>query len=109
MQKIRRNNIYLTRGDTLFVKVTPILSNGKEYTLKKGDVITFTVKKTTGDDDDILIQRTTENGIINITPFETKQLDYGEYVYDCQLTTADGYVNTFVTPHALYVQEEVTP
>ena len=68
MQKIRRNNIYLTRGDTLFVKVTPILSNGKEYALKKGDVITFTVKKTTGDDDDILIQRTTENGIIIITP-----------------------------------------
>lgn len=109
MQKIRRNNIYLTRGDTLFFNVQAMTTTGKQYQLQPGDQIVFTVKKSTSDDDDVLIQRSTTDGNIYVNPYETKQLDYGEYVYDCQLITADGFVNTFITPHAFYVQEEVTP
>lgn len=39
---------------------------------------------------------------------ETERLAYGTYVYDIQLTTEDGTVDTVVPPHPFVLKEEVT-
>lgn len=76
-----------------------------EYNPEPGDTILFTVKKNTKSND-ILIQKTGPN--IDLVPADTKDLDYGSYKYDVQLTFASGFVDTVVPPTVFKVLEEVT-
>lgn len=69
--------------------------------------MTFTVKKTVNDTDAVISKNITD-GNLHLSPDDTAGLDYGAYVYDCQLTTSDGRVCTFITPHRFQVLEEVT-
>lgn len=103
--KIDNNVMKLTRGDTAQFIITPYSSDGKEYTLQEGDVITFTVKKNTYNKQ-VLIQKT---GLeVEIKPEETNNLTYGTYKYDVQMTFADGRVDTFIGPEDFVLTEEVT-
>ena len=104
-----KNNITMIRGDTveLDIIVNEIDAQGNitEYTPQEGDVLTFTVKKTTKTAD-VLIQK---NGVhIVILPEDTQNLDYKTYKYDVQLTMADGTVDTIIPPCDFIVEAEVT-
>lgn len=94
--------ILLTRGDTAYINVVT-----DDYTPQDGDQIKLTVKRSTADKD-TLIQKTVSDGVVKIEPKDTEALDYGTYVYDCQLTTAAGDVYTFIPPTDFVLQEEVT-
>ncbi|WP_278502845.1 hypothetical protein [Mitsuokella multacida] len=94
--------ILLTRGDTAYINVVT-----DDYTPQDGDQIKLTVKRSTADKD-TLIQKTVSDGVVKIEPKDTETLDYGTYVYDCQLTTAAGDVYTFIPPTDFVLQEEVT-
>ena len=94
--------ILLTRGDTAYINVVT-----DDYTPQDGDQIKLTVKRSTADKD-TLIQKTVLDGVCKIEPKDTETLDYGTYVYDCQLTTAAGDVYTFIPPTDFVLQEEVT-
>lgn len=107
MIKIRNNAIHITRGDSANINVTVANSDGTSYSLQDGDTITFTVKKTTSDKDAIISKNLSDN-VIHIVPSDTSALEYGNYVYDCQLTTATGAVCTFIAPTLFKVEEEVT-
>ena len=42
-----------------------------------------------------------------LLPEETKRLNFGKYVYDIQLTRADGRVDTIIAKAAFKLTEEV--
>lgn len=96
--------MYLTRGDTAEFTITP-KKNKMPYALQEGDVVRFTVKKTTKDTAAV-IQKTGLN--IEILPSDTSGLHYGTYKYDVEMTFADGRVCTFIGPNDFVITEEVT-
>lgn len=107
MVNVNNNNIYITRGDSADIAISITESTGVGYTPQDGDTITFTVKKTTNDTEAV-ISKTIKDGYLHLIPADTAHLDYGAYFYDCQLTTSDGRVCTFIPVHLFKVLEEVT-
>lgn len=107
MFEIYRNDISITRGDSAIFEVTITDKDGNAYTPTHLDKVTFTVKKDTNSNV-IVFQRPVENGKVIIEPEDTKNLRYGDYVYDVQLVTAGGWVATVIPPHLFTVSGEVT-
>lgn len=105
MFSIEGNTIHITRGDTGQFDIELLNSDGTVYEPQTGDVVTFTVKKGT-DEEEILIQKTGLS--IEIEPVDTENLRYGIYKYDIQVTFADGRVCTVITPNDFKVKDEVT-
>lgn len=107
MVTISGNNIYMTRGDTATLDLTITNEDGSIYTPGDTDVILFTVKKSTADCD-VVLQKRALDGKITIKATETASLPYGTYYYDVELSRADGFVCTVITPKTLKLCEEVT-
>lgn len=111
---MRVNGTALTmiRGDSeaLTVKVTDV--QGAPVPLASGDIVYFTVKTDTYTEATLIQKVITEfdGGIahIDIRPEDTKVLSYGGYVYDVQVTFADGTVKTVIPSSPFTVAGEVT-
>ena len=112
---IKGNTITLTRGDTFMGKISLVI-DGEPYTPNDDDVIRFAVKNkdmTPGKkeyvDEEPLIEKTIPNGslILKLDPSDTKELDFCDYVYDVQITLADGSVTTFITASTFRITPEV--
>ena len=112
---ISGTSITLTRGDTLRVKIN-ISLNGEPYTPTNGDAVRFALKrpalnakKTDYKDIQPLILKNipTNTMILELEPNDTKTLDFGSYVYDVQITFADGRVDTFITEAVFKLTPEV--
>ena len=104
------NALHLTRGDTARLLLGSVVNlvTGKEYILSADDTVTFTVKKTVYDTTPA-VQITVPGGAaIHIKPEDTKEMAFGNYLYDVQLTTADGDVYTVIPPTKFEVLKEVT-
>lgn len=113
MFKITNKEIYLTRGDNARMHVSAKdRISGDIYIPQNGDKIAFSLKKKIKDETKLIfIEQTehTENGwYIVFQPEHTKDLAFGDYLYDIQLTTADDWVDTIVEPTKFTVAEEVT-
>lgn len=108
MQKIIGNNITLTRGDTFKATVTMTAEDGSAYTPEAGDVIRFAMKRSYRDADP-LITKTLDHAsmLLQLDPADTKELSYGDYVYDIELTYENGDVDTFIDKAKLTLTEEV--
>lgn len=113
--KINGTSITLTRGDTLLLKVN-ILKDGEAYTPEEGDVVRFALKnskikadKSDYQDQDPLILKEIpiETMVLELEPSDTKELAFKEYVYDIEITFADGTVDTFITAAKFEITEEV--
>ena len=110
--------IKLTRGDTLSLQVN-ILKDGEPYVPQEGDTVRFALKrnKIKSDrsgytDDEPLILKDLElndedNLILTLDPGDTKQLPFDTYVYDIEITFADGAVDTFIDKATFKITEEV--
>lgn len=98
--------IQITRGDTGIFSVSLTDEEGEPYDLQEGDTLRFTVRKspTSGD---IFIQKSDGPEVI-LSPEDTAKLSYGKYVYDIELTKADGTVDTVVPPATFEILPEVT-
>lgn len=110
MQKIVGTKITLTRGDTLKVIVTMIRPDGTEYTPEVGDSIRFAMKKHfTDPDSEVLIEKVIPNDtlMLHLEPEDTKSFPFGSYVYDIQLTHANGDIDTFIDRAQIDLSEEV--
>ena len=109
MVKIKGKMITITKGDTLLVKVD-INCNGEEYIPSEDDEVRFALKHKY-DYPETLIYKVIPNDTLEllISSEETKQLSVKDspYVYDIQLTTASGIVDTFIDRGSFYVTEEV--
>lgn len=105
---IKKTTITLTRGDTLKAQITLTDAEGNPYEPAAGDVIRFAAKKNYSDNA-ILINKKipTDTMILTLNPADTKELAFGDYVYDIQLTRSSGEVDTFITKGTLVITEEV--
>lgn len=107
---IKKNTITLTRGDTFKCQVALTDAEGNPYEPTEGDVIRFAVKRSCNDPDrELLINKEIdlETMILTLDPEDTKTMDFGEYVYDMQLTMNSGEVDTFITASPFILAEEV--
>lgn len=101
------NNISITRGDSAIFALTIKKADGEPYEITEGDTVIFTVKMSTFDTK-IITQKTVVDGVVRLHPEDTKDLEYGTYYYDVELTQSDGFVSTVISPHKFIVEQEVT-
>ena len=109
MLKISGKTITLTRGDSANISLTLTYNNGDFYEPVDGDQIRFAVKKDFNDlvPPLLVINIPTNTLLLHISPEQSKQLAYGQYKYDIQLTTGSGEVDTFIDKATLIITEEV--
>ncbi len=110
MFTIKKTSIILTRGDTLKAQISITDKDGNPYEPVLGDVIRFAMKKHYSDPDSaVLIVKDIpiDTLVLTLLPEDTKDLDFGNYVYDIQITTASGDVDTFIAKASLTLTEEV--
>lgn len=115
MVLVNGTTITMTRGDTAFISVS-MTRDGEPYTPVEGDEVRFAVKHPamTGGGKQykdaepvILIDIPIDSMVLTIAPADTEELDFGEYVYDIQITFADGTVDTFIPNADLVITPEV--
>lgn len=102
----------LTRGDTGAYKFTRINAAGEPIT-EAPDALYFTVKRSFSYSDFVL-QKSMEDMTLDndgtwhfvIEPEDTATLDYGDYVYDIEVTVSD-YVKT-ISKGKFSITEEAT-
>lgn len=109
MYKVSETTITMTRGDSLVLLLDLQNADGSTYEPVDGDYIRFAVKKKFDDSVPPIIVKEipTDTMKLILDPADTKQLTYGQYRYDIQITTADGFVDTFIDRAVLVITEEV--
>lgn len=104
---INGNAISLTRGDSLILHVN-VMQNDEPYVPQEGDVIRFALKKNVNDENVLILKEIDLSSMqLIIEPEDTKELPYGTYKYDIELTTVGGFVDTFIGPANFKITEEV--
>lgn len=100
MFQIKEGNLYLTRGDTAYLSI--------DFTTKREiESLVLSVKKRVYDTDyKFQIKAILDNKFV-FEPELTKDLDFGKYCYDIQLTTSLGEVFTLVEGN-LFLTDEVS-
>lgn len=105
---ITGTTITLTRGDTFEALVSATKKDGTPYIPVEGDVIRFAMKENYDDARPLLVKEIPIDTLtLTLHPEDTKDLSFGKYVYDIQLTKADGTVDTFITKATIKITEEV--
>lgn len=107
MLYIEGNTIRLTRGDTAYLDIPLVTSEGA-YEMNPEDTLTFSVKKTVRDADYIFQKVVTGTNTFHIEPADTVEMTFGKYVYDVELNTKDNDVFTVIPPSTFEVLVEVT-
>lgn len=105
MMKIKGQNITHMRGDTGCIDII-LYSNGNPYTMQDGDTLTFSVKRNINDSD-YVVQKTSKSNKVIFQHSDTKDLQPGNYVYDIQVQTALGQVQT-IGPAKYVIQADIT-
>lgn len=103
------NTIKLTRGDTarFSIDITNDITES-DYTFSKDDTLKFTVKKRVKDEASLISKTSIGTTLFHIKPEDTNGMAFGKYVYDVQLSTADGDVYTIIGPATFELLTEVT-
>ena len=95
---ITGTTITLTRGDTFEALVSATKKDGTPYIPVEGDVIRFAMKENYDDARPLLVKEIPiDTMMLMLEPSDTADLNFGKYVYDIQLTKANGKVDTFIT------------
>ncbi len=106
--KVKKNTIFLTRGDTFKAHLTINNPDGTEYTPQEGDTVRFALKENIEDQECLILRDIPiDTMLLVLNPEDTKNLEFGSYVYDIQLTKANGDVDTFITASKLKLTAEV--
>ncbi len=108
MLTITNTDIALTRGDTARIEVSITTEDGTAFYPSDGDSVRFACKRDCDDLRCLFVKEIPNDTLIlEIEPEDTKDLNFGEYVYDIQLTYANGDVDTFIPPSKFIVEKEV--
>ena len=112
MLKVKGTTVTHTRGDSaeLLIGINIERSDGTKepYTPEEGDVVRFALSDHYDDDNPLILKDIPiDTMLLQLEPEDTKGLEFGEYVYDVELTTADGYVDTFIERAKWKLTEEV--
>ena len=105
MYKINGTEIKLIRGDSLYCEVT-MKEGTSEYVPSPGDVVRFAMKKDYKNAN-TLIEKIIPNNtlLLHLDPDDTKQIPFGDYVFDIELTKANGDVDTFISGKLILLPE----
>lgn len=111
MLKIIGTNIFLTKGDSASILLTPTNSDGTPYTPQEGDQVKCQVR-TFPDGGDLIISKTinvSSSGKFTwaITPANTQNAKPGNYYWDAELHTGNN-VFTFIPVSRFRILSEVT-
>ena len=114
MYRVDGNKITMTRGDTLQLQVT-ITQGEEEYTPVEGDTVRFALKSqlngkgTAFKEEEPLIEKSIPIAtmILKLDPADTKELLFGQYTYDIEITFANGKVDTFICNSPFIIEPEV--
>lgn len=108
MLKIVRNEIFLTRGDTVRIGINNFNPSGEPYELREGDTLRFALKRRIADaDEDVIIEKDLTGSELLLRPEETEALPFGKYIYDIELEFENGDVDTVIPPTPFYIESEV--
>lgn len=94
MLKISNNKITIYKGDSGSFAAGAYDETGTPYEMKAGDSLTFKVRA--DKDSEPIFTKPVSEGNVTITPEDTADMDYGEYIYDLVLTTEQGTVDTVI-------------
>lgn len=100
------NCIKMTRGDSACIDVDLINEDEEKYIMCLGDILKFTVKNNVRSKE-FVIQKKYESNQIVLSPEDTSELNYGNYVFDIELITSSGDVYTVVPMSTFKICEEV--
>lgn len=105
---VKKNTIYLTRGDTFRATIALKDAEGEIYTPESDETIRFAMKKNYEDAEPLLLISVPYDTLeLVILPNDTKELPFGSYVWDMQITRSNGDIDTFITKAQLVLTEEV--
>jgi hypothetical protein len=108
----KTNTIQLTRGDTarLGVDLVSELEDGttQPYSVQSDDVLTLSVKKRREDFKPCIEKVVKGSANFHIKPEDTAELEFGSYVYDVQIKTAEGDVCTVIENKTFKIGVEVS-
>lgn len=110
MVNVSGKTITLTRGDTLDTTISIKTSDGQTFVPSQRDEIRFCCKSSYRDKSPIIKKIIPNNTLqLRLESNETKKLTARRepYVFDIQITMADGTVDTFISEGHLFVREEV--
>ena len=114
MYKIEDLTITLTRGDSFYTQIGMKTEDGQPYVPQEGDSVRFVMKHpkiVNGEyaDTDPVMEKTipTDTLILTIAPADTSELAFGRYVYDIEITFANGDVDTFINNESFFIEPEV--
>lgn len=103
-------NIRMTRGDT-FIRTFSFKKNGQPFTPNPNDKIRFAMSKGFLGQSSyslILVKEIPIDTLVwRLDPKDTKNLPYGKYNYDVEITYVDGSVETFLNKKTIELTEEV--
>ena len=106
MYNVFLNNISMHRGDDAEFNVVVTDNTGcGEYTLQDGDSLKFSMKKNMEDSGFVLTKNLNAEKLF-IAHNDTAGLDFGTYVYDIQITFANGRQQTIIVGN-LELEKEV--
>jgi len=92
----KTKKISLVRGDTLRMQVE-ILVDDEPYTPVDGDKVRFALKQNYSSSRTLIYKMIyNDDLILYLEPKDTKKLAFGNYVYDIEITFANGDVDTFI-------------
>ncbi len=102
----------MTRGDTCRRVIRAMDASGKFVPFVSGDVVRVTVRRSALDGEKLISKEIRDfidgAALLVIDPADTSGLDFGDYVFDIELTLANGDVYTIVGPDVFRLGAEVT-
>lgn len=109
MITISGTTIKMTRGDTLRVTLDLRDEDNNPYVPITGDHIRFAMKRNYNDVNTLILKEIPINTLeLVLDPEDTKNLPQpSTYVYDIEITYANGDVDTFIDKAKLSLTEEV--
>lgn len=109
MQQVMNNRILMTAGDTFRAQVEIRYPDGQAYVPEEGDRLRFAMKLDSTSDD-VLIKKEIPiyTMALQLDPDQTKGLVPGKtYLYDIELTHANGDIDTVISNGKMKVLPEV--
>lgn len=107
MYAINSTTITLTQGDSFYC-VLELSKNGQAYEPEVGDSILFGLKKCHKDATALITKQIpTDTLLLHLDPADTEDLPVGNYVYDIEVTLANGDVDTVINRAKFNIVPEV--
>lgn len=107
-------NVKIIRGDTGVLELSIEDAQGQSYDFS-GDTVILTVKKSSWDKDAVIQKTFNSDKQVVFEVEDTKNLAFGDYVFDVQLTHTEGEgteaittVDTVIPVHKFTVGQEVS-